>query len=219
MNMACKPKRKKDFPCIRCDIHVKVNDKAIQCAMCDLWVHQKCEKMSDETFKVLDIQHEETGQCFWSCKSCCSYARKFDKRMRDVEKRVQGLETLVPSIQSDLVTVKEEVATLKKVTTEISEENSSKSDVNQEKVTATVLEEMRERESRKCNLIIHNLAEPDNNVTDTKERIEKDKSKVQQLCKVIGVEVDVLEGARFAKQLGASDDSTNSPRPLLIDMI
>ena len=73
---------------MRCNQHVKKTEKAVQCALCDLRVHKQCEQMSDETFKVLDTQNKEQGQCFWSCKSCHSYARKFDKRMRDMEKRV-----------------------------------------------------------------------------------------------------------------------------------
>ena len=85
---AYKSKRKKEFPCLRCNEHVKV----IKCLMCELWVHKECEKMDDTTFSVLDMQHEETGQCFWSCRSCKTYALKFDRRMRALEKRVDDLE-------------------------------------------------------------------------------------------------------------------------------
>ena len=51
-------------PCIHFNEHVKMNDLVIKCAFCDLWLHKVCEDMTAETFKVLDIQNEETCQCF-----------------------------------------------------------------------------------------------------------------------------------------------------------
>ena len=71
--------------------------------------------MLDETFNVLDTQNQEQGQCFWSCKSCHSYALKFDKRMRNVETRVTKLENeTIPGIVEDVGGLKEEIEGLKK---------------------------------------------------------------------------------------------------------
>ena len=117
MSGSYKSKRKKDYPCIRCNEHVKKTDKAVKCAMCDLWVHKSCENMADETFNVLDMQNEETGQCFWSCKSCKSYAIKFDKRMRDIESRVKRLEDeRIPEIEGDMANVQHDITELKELT-------------------------------------------------------------------------------------------------------
>ena len=208
--MSGRPKRKQDYPCIRCDIHVKVNEHAVKCALCDLWVHKKCENMSDDVFKVLDMQNDETGQCFWSCKSCRSYAMKFDKRMRAMETRIQNLETKLPNVETDLAAVKNDITDLKKKQKEKPAEGST----NPEKVTASVLEEMKERQARRCNLVIHNLDEPSDSIREKKERIEADKHKVQELCNEIGLEFSVFEEARFVKRLGEKDDS--SIRPMLI---
>ena len=98
--------RKKNYPCLRCKVHVKQNEKAVQCSLCDLWVHKDCEGMSDETFNVLDLQNEEMGQCSWHCGSCHSYARKFDKRMKNLEKRVQDIEKDLPDMQSNIETIR-----------------------------------------------------------------------------------------------------------------
>lgn len=211
--MASKSGRKKDYPCIRCDQHVKKTDKAVQCALCDLWVHKACENMSDETFTVLDTQNRETGQCFWSCKSCKSYAMKFDKRMRDVEKRVRKLEEeTIPEMQTDLTTAKNDIKDLK--TTTLKLESSINESAPSGEVTAAVFEELRERESRRCNLLIHNLIEPGTDIDDKDERIAKDKENVKELLGVIGIELDINESTRFAKRLGPANE--NSPRPLLV---
>ena len=110
MATSYKSKRKRDYPCLRCGEHVKIIECAIKCALCDLWVHKTCENMNDETFNVLDLQNSETGQCFWSCKSCRSYALKFDKRMKAVEKRVQLLEEKVPTLEADVTAAKNDIA-------------------------------------------------------------------------------------------------------------
>ena len=42
--------RKKDFPCLKCDMHVKKNEHAVQCSLCELWVHKTCADISDVLF-------------------------------------------------------------------------------------------------------------------------------------------------------------------------
>ena len=83
-------------------------------------------------------------------------------------------------------------------------------------ITASVLEEVRERESRRNNLIIHYLPEPGLDITESKERITKDIEKVQELFELINVDVVVKDCSRFTKRLGQRDDENETPRPLLI---
>ena len=209
----CKRKKKKEYPCLRCGEHVKINAHAVQCAMRELWVHKKCETMDDATFAVLDMQHEETGQCFWSCKSCKNYALKFDRRMRAIKKRVTDRDTM----KNDVASVKKDIETLSATTVKLTTDAAEKKGEDQSELTTAVFDEMRERESQHCNIIIHNLAEPPNEVSDKKERILHDKNRVQGLCDVIGAEVNVIESARFARRLGpVADNDIPSPHPLLI---
>ena len=214
--MSYKSKRKKNFPCIRCDEHVKINEYAVKCALCDLWVHKICERMTDETFNVLDMQSAETGQCFWSCKSCRSYALKFDKRMRDIEKRVQVLEEKVPDLETDLDTAKADIVSLQEQVSNVSGDKLADQNKNKEEVTTAVFEEFRERESRRCNLIIHNLAEPGPEIITNGGRKTEDKNKLQELCGVIDVDLIVDDVTRFVKRLGKVNAESSSPRPMLV---
>ena len=212
-----KSNRKKNYPCLRCNEHVKLNENAVKCALCDLWVHQSCEYMSNETFKVLDTQNEEMGQCFWSCRSCQSYALKFDKRMCNVEKRMQELEsTRIPNIENDLGVVKKDITYLKETAEKLSTASKENEGANHSSVTATVLEEMKERESRRLNLIIHNLAEPEADITESQECILKDKESLQELLNVVEAEVIVDNASRFVKRLGRREEEDILPRPLLV---
>jgi septal ring factor EnvC (AmiA/AmiB activator) len=102
--------------------------------------------MSDETFRVLDIQNEETGQCFWACKSCNSFGRKFDKRLRSVETRVKTIEDSLPDVNNDINTMKEDIKNLKTSTEKLEKEDKGKT--NEADLSKAVFTEFRERQSR-----------------------------------------------------------------------
>ena len=54
-------------PCSICEKRVYDNQKSIQCNNCDLWVHKKCEGLSDDEFQKLV---EEDDDIPWSCMIC-----------------------------------------------------------------------------------------------------------------------------------------------------
>ena len=209
--MSYKSKRKKDYPCLRCGNHVKMTEHAVKCALCDLWVHKSCENMDDATFNVLDLQNQ-MGQCFWTCKSCHSFAFKFEKRMKDIDKRLQLIEDKLPKVECDVTEIKTEIASLKSGM----DNDQDKFIQIQSNAVDVVFEEMRDRESRKSNVVIHNLAEPPISVKSGTDRIAKDKVAVQDLCKVIGVDIDNVSAIKFAKRIGAKQDNPDEHRPLLV---
>ena len=169
--------------------------------------------MDDATFQLLDVQ-DQVGQCFWSCKSCKSYAFKFDKRMRDIEKRVQDIEVNLPEIKTEISTAKSEIDNLKK---SVKKFQDSSVEI-QNNTAASVFEELRERESRRMNIVIHNIAEPESTLTTGKERIASDKEKLHSLCEQIGVIVDTESDVRFVKRLGEQNKNSNVPRPMLLGL-
>ena len=75
---------------------------------------------------------------------------------------------------------------------------------------------MKERETRKNNLIFHNLEEPGAEFVEGKERVMKDIERVQELLNEIDVQVSVKDESRFVKRLGPRNEAATSPRPLLI---
>ena len=149
------PGRKKDYPCLKCNNHVKKNDKAVQCTLCDQWIHKECENMDDETFDVLARQVDNLGGTFWNCKSCRTFAAKFDKRMKEMDRRLVTVEETVESHDTDIASIK---ADIKKVQQE-SKAQKENEGVIQENAATAVFSEMRERDFRKCNVLIHGIAE------------------------------------------------------------
>ena len=200
------PDRKKDFPCLICNKHVKKTDKAVQCSLCNLWVHITCQEMPDECFKILD-NAAKYGGMHWSCRSCQSFAEKFNVRVQELNRKVTAIEGKLDSnieevdkVKLDMDTVKTDVKKLKEKSNEASENSS-----------ASVFAELRDRDSRKMNIVVHNMEESD--AATGRERADKDKVALATLCDKIEVELEISD-IKFASRLG--EQSPDSSRPLLI---
>ena len=205
--------RKKDFPCIKCDNHVKKNDKAIQCSLCDLWIHKNCEKMDDTTFDVLVRQVTQNGGTFWACKSCRSYASKFDKSIKQLDRKLEDVISRVDKQADDLVKIQDDIENLKKANSTVAASANPK--IIEENTKASVFNEMAERESRKFNIVVHGVDEPEPTIKDGKERLAKDLEKLQNLTSLIDVHIQLSDSIRFARRLGKINED-GKPRPLLV---
>ena len=54
------------FPCSICNKNVLNNQKAIQCDLCNLWYHIKCDGTSLETYNDLMLSQDDV----WHCLVC-----------------------------------------------------------------------------------------------------------------------------------------------------
>ena len=55
------------FPCKICAKNVQDKAKAVQCDLCKLWIHIKCNNL-----KYLDYMYLQNCNEFWYCIECCS---------------------------------------------------------------------------------------------------------------------------------------------------
>ena len=55
------------FPCRICAKNVHDKDKAVQCDLCELWIHNKCNKLN-----YLDYRYLQNCDESWYCIDCCS---------------------------------------------------------------------------------------------------------------------------------------------------
>lgn len=81
--------------------------------------------------------------------------------------------------------------------------------------TTEVIREIKDQESRRQNIILHNI--PESNADDGSERVKHDKEQARELakiCKESWKKDDILSAIRLGKK-----QNDNKPRPLLIKMI
>ena len=55
------------FPCRTCTKNVHDKDKAVQCDLCELWIHIKCNNLN-----YLDYRYLQNCDESWYCIECCS---------------------------------------------------------------------------------------------------------------------------------------------------
>ena len=204
-----------DYPCLRCNKHVKKTEKSVQCYLCEQWVHAGtggCEATLDENcYKMLVSQKEQGGTLTWSCSSCAKSAARLDKLVQELGWKVTQIEEKVAASDVRVAGMEEDVAVLK---TKVGSLNDNTGQV-QENAAAAVFAEMNERERRRRNVVVHGLAEPAATVKDGKAREEADLVKFQELVDLIEVNIQVKDVRQFTKRLGEKK-AGQEPRPLLL---
>ena len=61
------------FPCRIYEKNVSDKDKAVQCDLCELWVHVKCNNLN-----YLDYRYLQNSNEFWYCIECCHIIFSFN---------------------------------------------------------------------------------------------------------------------------------------------
>ena len=188
--------RKTEYPCLRCKEHVAKNAVFVQCSLCDLWVHKKREKMSDETFKVLCNAVKEGVGMYWACSACTSYSAKFNRSIMELGKRLSKVEEQLKEKDADIGSVRKEIETVKSTVNSL----NRKVEEGLGNQNSSVFKEIREHDNRKTNVVFHNIPEPKGRTKE--ERIQEDNSLVEDLCRVINAPVTMQGDARFTTRLG-----------------
>ena len=158
--------------------------------------------MPKEQFDMLSSK--KYAGMFWACKSCTSFAAKYQADVLRFNQRLDALEKKVGEADE----VREDVENLKKEF-EVAKSSGSLSS------NGEVFTELRERESRKNNIVIYELDEPSGN--NKEERVAEDEQQLQDLLKDIDISVKVDDDIRFMSRLGKFDKQRK--RPLLVGVV
>ena len=193
-------------PCIYCGKNCAKG--TIQCTICALWCHMSCTGLSKEALKGLEIQAKEVGQAYWACRSCMSFNTKWNKQMREVSKRQETTEANVAENS-------EKIEEVRRVTEELRKElkeQAKRTEGIQERNDTALDKELREREARRLNLVIHGLPEPEENIKEPKARMEQDKMEIEKLFVAMKARTR-YHAIRFCRRIG---ERGGDPRPLVI---
>ena len=152
--------------CADCKRKVRRTDEAVECEVCEIWFHNKCQNVSDALYPVLQ---DKTERVSWYCNYCSRGAKPLMKKLQKLSVKQVKTEEEVKKI-SERVKAIEDVS-IGKLIPDMDEKITSK--VEEE------IEEYRERELRKCNLILHNV--PESKKESTEERKVEDTNMVKQI--------------------------------------
>ena len=88
--------------CKHCQKDVRERDNALQCDHCSLWIHAKCEKISDGLYQDLEKEEEQE----WFCRECKTLM------MRSVEEKLK-LRKVNDEMKKDNDEIRQELSGLK----------------------------------------------------------------------------------------------------------
>ena len=207
---AAKPPK---HPCLRCRKAVTKEHKSVQCQTCQFWVHVECEGMSEELFKIL-AEPERFGGVCWNCDSCLASIARLERKVVDVEKRVKEVETLATKTAGDLKKVDDEVAILRRELE--TEKAKSRAEAGAREERFITGEELREREGRRCNVLMHRVKEPAQTFKTMEERRNQDMEECKRIFTTMGMESsEGNDDIRFCRRIGEAGEE---PRPLVVIM-
>lgn len=196
----------------------EVTTNSIQCSVCELWIHKACTGMSGDLFKLL-VEMKEQGQDHsWKCEPCGSARKIIEQRLTNLEKTVNKLQETVASNTETISTNKAAIEKVEKRMDKIEETVNNIQAANKDDSTASVFKELRERENKKLNIIIHNLMEPDPSLTTGEEKKKADYDLVTAVLKEIDCSINPEVDIKFSTRLGKINESGGKPRPLLIGL-
>ena len=190
------------FPCPTCGKNVTKKTGGVRCCYCEHWSHAKCVDVSSEHLKFLEMPGNS-----WTCKTCRAVSKK-------VREEVQQLHLKVKDMREDIDVNKEEISNqdrrLSRAEKKIDDFCSVESNND------VVFDELREREARKNNLVIHQIPEPSESLDKGGQRKEHDTQKVLDIFGFLQVPVR-KEGIKFIYRAGEKLEN-GKPRPIILSL-
>lgn len=197
-------------PCLGCQKNCTRAQHSVRCTLCELWCHRNCAGLSEEAFKGLEIQQKETGTAFWACRSCLGYAKKVNNQFKKMEERIDATDGRV---EENTTTIKE-TRKLAQGTAATVKNLSDRLDRMADEMEERMDSELREREIRRHNLIIHGLAEVGDTVGGNRERMEADKKNCENVFRALGARTGA-NNMRFCRRIG---ERGQKGRPIVVGL-
>ena len=226
-----------DQVCLEKEFHENIDDDSIDCDVCGHWYHKPCTNNSTEEWELLRGNNENiTFKCDNCVKSKAEYENRQTELSSNLEKIFSRLESLEAKI---LISVDQKIndriqqfedknnKAIDEIRTQVTDISQNKQDILavEEKIKVQLsesLDELREREERKNNLIFFNVKE--STKEDDDEAIQEDiqiiKSIIQytnpELPKVID-KITEEKTIRLGKR-PAPNDQSSKPRPIKLTL-
>ena len=171
--------------CVVCDEQLPDDGDSIQCELCDTWYCVPCSGMTNTFYQEL-VAEENNGNCLWYCNGC--------KKAIPVVRKVLNMVSLMKNSQDTMIGRIERIESqLKNV--------GSNAELNMEFKLDQAIMDMRERENRKTNVVIYNLAE--SKAESSEVRKTDDLTAVEDLCGSVQVSDKPRETIRLREKRNA----------------
>ena len=188
-----------EYECSTCGTNIGDSQNAVLCECCNTWFHAVCENIEDDTYKVLFEQGSKLNRLKFFCTGC-------DNKVMEALEKYKSLETDTKTLKQEMHTVQSDIAEIKTLC-----KTAAKKEVNQ------IMDDTKEIERRKMNLVVFGLAEPDppsddNTEWDNNEKIAVDTEVMNNIIvDDLGVPLSPRTGIIEVRRLGLKKPGTSRP--------
>ena len=171
--------------------------------------------MPKELFQHLVKSKELHGHHFWGCDGCSKGVYEFTVQVQKLKLELNGVKKQVEENTSTITTVKDKVENLEKLVEEGRVDRTKDKEDIVSAAKSSWSAELRDREARRGNIVVHNLPEPPADLTVAARRKEKDLAAFKSLLTDIGINADIDEDIKFSVRPGKAGDRPKA-RPLIV---
>lgn len=204
--------KKEEFLCLQCHQKVTENQHSVCCCICDRWIHKDCG-LDDDEYKLIDKMFRKKGSHCWSCDGCSLGLSKLQKMIVNNTREINTLKQNVTDLENTRDKHREDIDSN---TTKIQNLEKDVNDLKEREPAASSKEDFMDeidlRESKKANLMIFSLPEPDSNLTN-KDKKNADTETVVDIFSCLNVDVDSHADIKFIYRVG---ETGPKPRPLSV---
>ena len=210
------------YPCGGCNKEVAKNGKALACSVCDFWFHCACvDGMTDQFYDNCTEAATTFGYSAFFCKCCRKATSKLNQEIKEMKERMGKLEERIEEMEGEKEAVVKRVGRVEKKAEKAKEdlegvEREIKSGMGKAMAEAKkeVITELKQEEIRSARIAIYGLKESEKE-DEGAEWKEEEKGKVEEMARVMGVELVGEVEVRFrAGRKGVGEEAR--PRPLIV---
>lgn len=173
--------------CLACEEGIEEDSDCVECGLCKEWCHKICSKLSNKHYSVLCESGEEL---LWVCEKCRSSNSQVKSR---ADSKLDKIIDMMSQLTLRIVSL-EEGRGGRSVDEMVKKEVESK--------VSEILEEKKEKESRRMNLILVNI--PETEEGNPEVRKQDDLNKVFKIAKQIDPEIlnsEISNPVRLGKKV------------------
>ena len=165
----------------------------------------KCQNISKELYNILKNPMRFGGQVYWNCDSCLASAVRLEAKMTLLETRVNEVEERVARSEGVVQAFEKRVEKVEKRQDQV----EGKVDKERERLRKERIDEMRGRDIKKRNVIMHRVEEAGEDAKTYEERRNWDTMKCEEIFTALKLNL-TKDNIKFCKRVGEKGEE---PRP------
>ncbi len=184
---------------------------SVPCQVCEEYTHPDCSNISKDLLQYLIDETKSGNNISWSCTSCSKVAKILNNKIKLLAKEIEDVKKDVKDLKTGQAETNKNIEDVRNACNK----NTADIESADKRVKQTIFAELRDREEKKCNVVIHGIPEAEDELSG----VEKKEYDVQSILnitdEILPTEKYEKNDLKFVKRLG---EKSENPRPILLGL-